>query len=93
MKEPNNLIQDAAAALAAGMSYGQWKALHPNTAAEETHDGEMPYGWKVCKHCGHRFRPSKGGQRYCDSDCQRSAARIRDRENKRRQAAIKRLGC
>ena len=90
MKEPNNLTQDAAAALAAGMSYGHWKALHPHTTAEETQVGEIPYGWKICKHCGQHFRPNNGSQRYCDFECQRSAARIRDREYKRRHAAMKR---
>ena len=90
MKAVDKLAQDAASALAANMSYGRWKALHPNTMAEKTQDGEIPYGWKVCNHCGNPFRPNKSGQRYCDIDCQRSAARIRDREYKRRQAAIKR---
>ena len=30
-REPDNLAKDAAAALAAKMSYGKWKAFHPHT--------------------------------------------------------------
>jgi hypothetical protein len=89
-KEMDKLAHDAAAALAAGMSYGQWKALHPKTDAAELKDEEIPYGWKMCKYCGKYFRPTKGGQRYCEFQCQRDAQRIRDRDNKRKQAEKKR---
>lgn len=89
-KALDKLAQDAAAALAAGMSYGQWKALHPQTASVELQTDEVPDGWKMCKYCGKYFRPVKGGQRYCDIQCQRAAQRIKDREHKRKQAEKKR---
>lgn len=89
-KEMDNLAKDAAAALAAGMSYGKWKALHPQTVEEKAESDEVPDGWKVCKHCGKYFKPRKPGQRYCDIQCQRETERIRDREYKRKQAEKKR---
>ena len=89
-KKMDNLAKDAAAALAAGMSYGRWKALHPKTDAVESQDDEIPYGWKPCKNCGKYFKPTKGGQRYCDGQCKIEAQRTRDRELKRMQAAKKR---
>lgn len=89
-KEMDNLAKDAAAALAAGMSYGKWKALHPKTDAAEPQDEEIPYGWKMCKYCGKYFKSRKPGQRYCDIQCQMAAQRIRDREYKRNLAEKKR---
>ena len=89
MAKMDKLAQDAAAALAAGMSYGKWKALHPKTDAVESQDDKIPYGWKMCKHCGEYFRPNTGGQRYCDIQCQKTAHKIKDRENKRMKAAEK----
>ena len=89
-KEMDKLAQDAASARAAGMSYGQWKALHPKTDVAESQDEEIPYGWKMCKYCGKYFRPAKGGQLYCDIQCQRETQRIKDREYKRKLAEKKR---
>ena len=88
-KEMDKLAQDAAAALAAGMSYGKWKALHPQTVAEKPEADEVPDGWKMCKYCGKHFKPSNSGQRYCDIQCQKATQRIRDREYKRKQAEKK----
>lgn len=69
-KEMDNLAKDAAAALAAGMSYGRWKAIHGNTAVIEKKE-EIPESWKACPRCGNLFKP-KGRQIYCNIDCQKA---------------------
>jgi hypothetical protein len=89
-KEPDNLAKDAAAALAAGMSYGRWKAMNPNTVRAEPESDEIPDGWKLCKHCGKQFKPRKGTRQfYCEPWCQKEAHRERDRKRKRKQAEKK----
>jgi transposase-like protein len=89
-KAMDNLARDAAAALAAGMSYGRWKALHPYTKDKEEQESEVPEGWFICKHCGKQFKPRSGTQqRYCEPWCQKEAQRERDRERKRKLAARK----
>lgn len=76
-KEPDKLAQDAAAALAAGMSYGKWKALQAEGAIER----KLPEGWRVCAHCGKPFKPTNNAvQKYCEYSCQRAAADERSRE-------------
>ena len=97
-KEPDKLAQDAAAALAAGMSYGKWKALQENPLPKKKTDG-IPDGWKVCKRCGKPFKSKAKNQSYCEYTCQREAAeerrkakhleemkRYRDRKKAERQA-------
>lgn len=81
-KEMDNLAKDAAAALAAGMSYGKWKALQENPVVEEKNE-DSPKGWKVCPRCGKSFKPNKWGsgrQIYCDVGCQMEANAERNRE-------------
>lgn len=64
----DRLARDSIAAAKAGMTYGKWKALHPNT--EEGNIGPE----KLCKICG-RVIPTRhrgsGCQRrlYCSIDC------------------------
>lgn len=70
-REMDNLAKDAAAALAAGMSYGKWKALQENPLPKKKKD-EIPDGWKVCKRCGKPFKPKATNQKYCDFVCQRA---------------------
>ena len=77
-KEPDKLAQDAAAALAAGMSYGRWKALQENPVPEKKEDG-LPEGWKLCKRCGKPFKARKT-QVYCEISCQRETVIENDRE-------------
>jgi hypothetical protein len=73
-KEPDNLAKDAARALAAGMSYGRWKAFHPYTKDKEEKPA-VPEGWLICKECGKPFKPkTKRSQSYCEVECQRVAA-------------------
>lgn len=77
-KEMDNLAKDAAAALAAGMSYGKWKALQENPVPKKK-TGELPEGWKLCKRCGKPFKARKT-QVYCEYSCQREEAVENDRE-------------
>ena len=72
-KEPDKLARDAAAALAAKMSYGKWKALQGNPVPQKKADG-IPDGWKVCKRCGKHFKPTNKNQKYCEYKCQREEA-------------------
>ena len=74
----DNLDMDVAEATAAGMSYGQWKALHPNTK-----DGralpEIParkHGCDiVCAECGKQFIARRKDSRYCSDFCRDRAYR------------------
>ena len=52
--EPDKLAQDAAAALAAGMSYGKWKAMQDPVKIYKKQDLEP--GWKLCAWCGKPFK-------------------------------------
>lgn len=86
-REPDNLAKDAAKALAAGMSYGRWKAMHPETKVDNPQDDEIPDDWKLCKYCGKPFKPrGSSKQLYCEAGCQLAASRERDRERKREYA-------
>ena len=74
------LALEAAAALKAGMSYGQWKAMGGKVEKVD----QIPIGWKICKHCGTPFKPKHGvRQLYCDAVCQSDAQQERFREKKR----------
>ena len=80
-KQPDKLSQDAAEALAAGMSYGKWKGLQPLVKIEKQ---EIPEGWKLCAFCGKPFKPkAKSNQKYCDSVCGNRARARRDRQRAR----------
>lgn len=84
-KEMDNLAKDAARALAAGMSYGNWKALHPNT--KDMVDEPAPQGWLICKHCGKPFKPTNNRKQfYCEAGCQLAAQTERYREQNRERS-------
>lgn len=73
------LALEAAEALAAGMSYGKWKAM--GGKVEMVGERPLPLGCKACKQCGKPFKPKKGtSQHYCDDACRYEAQRERDRE-------------
>lgn len=76
-REPDKLAQDAAAALAAGMSYGKWKAMQGEPKKVATVQG-MPEGWKQCPWCNVIFKP-KVNQKYCDIQCPKQAQREREK--------------
>ena len=61
----DNLTSNAMLAKAAGMSYGQWKALQP---PQEPKEKELPEGWVKCEYCGKPFK-KQHGKRFCDIVC------------------------
>lgn len=75
----DNLARNAMLARKAGMSYGQWKALQPNTREER----EPIQKGRVCLHCGKIFIPkTNNNQKYCEFYCQNAAAQKRERERR-----------
>lgn len=77
-KEMDNLAKDAAAALAAGMSYGRYKAMQGEPKKVVTVEG-LPKGWKRCLWCNTPFKPTKD-QKYCELFCQKAAQRDREKQ-------------
>ena len=79
-KEMDNLARDAAAARAAGMTYGKWKALQGEQPVPVK---ELPEGWQVCVFCGKPFKPStRRKQLYCEAGCQKKAQDAKDKAKK-----------
>ncbi len=74
-KKPDKLAQDVSKAIAAGMSYGKWKAMQPPVTAEK----ELPEGWKICPQCGKWFK-AKQGKRFCEDACRKQAYENRQKE-------------
>lgn len=76
----DNLAKDAMSARKAGMTYGQWKALHPNTMKGERIPSAIEF---VCQHCGKTFvAKTRQKRKFCDFYCQNAAAQIRLKERK-----------
>lgn len=73
MAKKNNktdkLAQEAAKAMAAGMSYGKWKAMQPRVDVKTP---VIPDGWKTCEYCGKAFKPVQR-KRFCDAVCRQEA--------------------
>lgn len=76
----DNLSLDAMDALAAGMTYGKYKAMHPNTKdANEARLAEMnapkrKYKPKTayvrtCAYCGREFTATRKDNKYCTLQC------------------------
>lgn len=91
--EIDNLAADAADALAAGTSYGKWKAAHPRTrrmreeaAEHEARKAQKAVPVRYCKHCG---KPIEAIGRYhrvfCDEVCRQ---RHRDAEKAERKGSL-----
>lgn len=77
-KPKDNLTLDAMDALAAGMTYGEWKAQHPETAAANESRlsrpakayQEQPKVYEfTCRGCGKKFTTQSKQRRYCDDRC------------------------
>lgn len=80
--EIDKLAQDAAAARAAGMSYGKWKAMLPVVPIEPKPPlksfAEIEY---VCEQCGCRFfRYDHIMVKYCGERCRNAAYREKRKE-------------
>lgn len=82
-KEPDKLAQDAARALAAGMTYGKWKSLQP---VIDPPPRKLPEGFirQTCEFCNCVFICSDSRKRrFCGDLCRRRAYEKRkcEREN------------
>lgn len=91
-KKLDRLTRDAIAAQEAGMSYGQYKALHPHTPDEDDEkDREIDPDSvvAVCEFCGDRFikRKNQTAKRFCGATCQNRYNHHKNME-KKRQAQI-----
>lgn len=89
----DNLSADALEATQAGMSYGQWKPMHPYTKAlreAARNEKETKHNGHICKHCGRAFIPRfrKAKQLYCSDECRDAANNKRARERARRIAEL-----
>lgn len=82
----DNLTMDVLAAGRAGMSYGNWKALHPKTKrdtdpvqviVDKSQDYETPKLVK-CIVCGKEFESSRAHRTLCSEECRN----VRDIQHK-----------
>ena len=96
--EMDNLAKDAAAALASGMSYGKYMALHykpvekkPAPKKEEPAQKPVPKkeseGDKVCKICGASFIAARPHQVCCGTACSQENSRRESVEWHRKKRA------
>lgn len=67
----DNLARCALLAKKAGVSYGQWMAIHGEKVITKK-DEILPPGWKLCEECGKPFR-SRCGKMFCDGVCAKRA--------------------
>ena len=77
-KQPDKLAQDAAKALAAGMSYGKWKAMQKPAEPTEPKVHRKPF---VCEYCGKTFYTTTNHKRkYCSDYCSQEWRKERERK-------------
>lgn len=91
----DNLTRDVMAANAAGMSYGKWKAMHPNTSelhSQEKIDIYIDERIKTCPICGREFIPSPYSNKYCSKPCSEEANRVLGRIRHRNKKDAKMAG-
>jgi hypothetical protein len=81
-KKTDKLTQECAQAKAAGLSYGQWKALQPRVEVI-TDPLKIPEDLKKCAFCGTLFERNNK-KKYCGADC-----RLRAYNEARRQRSRK----
>lgn len=83
----DNLIQAAAAAREAGMSYGQWMAMQyaPKPAPVAVRKPVQEYN-AVCAFCGKPFYRNKRHRMYCTPECydKQNIKRTLERYHKKR---------
>ena len=79
----DKLTLDSTAAIAAGMSYGKWKALHPVSPYQERVYTDVET--KVCHHCGKTYPVVNRGTKYCGDECRRAVINKRKVEQNRKR--------
>lgn len=77
-KKMDNLEKDVVSAFRCGMSYGNYKAIHPITKTGE----ESEPRYSKCKECGKLFYKSRKSKVFCSDYC-------RDRYGYRKRCRIK----
>lgn len=89
-KKLDRLTRDAIAAQEAGMSYGQYKALHPHTPDEDDEkEPQITPGAEIaiCEYCGEKFVKTMKTKKFCSSTCQ-GRYNTKKKAEKNRQEAI-----
>lgn len=85
--EIDRLAQESTMAIAAGMSYGKWKALQTPTVIEKPK--EKPGIRCVCEWCGKEFIQRDNRRRkYCGDTCRMSANYRRSYEREKARHGI-----
>ena len=85
--EPDKLAQEASQAIAAGMSYGRWKAMQQAVPIEKKPPADY-YIRRICENCGNEFiRGDNHKRKYCCDRC-RIAANNKRRYEKARLAEV-----
>lgn len=86
----DNLTLDSIAAERAGMSYGAYKAKHPNTYAAREAAGAFkkkatgPNKYLIkCAWCGAEFFAKSRDRKFCRDDCRKAAENKRYAEKKK----------
>lgn len=76
----DNLSIDSSAALAAGMSYGQYMAAkYDKKPFQPLSPIQIPDGMKQCPICGNIFKRSSC-RKYCTPACSEKATKMRERK-------------
>ena len=98
-KEPDRLSRESSMALAAGMSYGKWKALqsiiylHTDNIPKD----EIPNGrTRACQTCGILFSLTSRGtgvKKFCSDDCREYFYRKRAEQIRKAQNQEKHKTC
>ena len=81
----DNLTKDVLEAEKAGMSYGQWKAMHPKTKPDHSkkiRSEDVKLGRK-CRICGRTFMVKYPQQYMCSEECRLISERNYNREYQR----------
>jgi hypothetical protein len=75
----DRLAREAAAALAEGLTYGQWKAKHPEGLPDPPGKTTAPPGYKqlptrACAYCGKIFYLTHRNRKHCCDLCRHRKA-------------------
>lgn len=100
------LERDIAAAATAGMSYGKYKALHPNTAPPKKEERPVPAPsdpitkpraepretyTTTCAACGQTFETNNKRRKYCGPECKHKAELEAHRARKQPRAPVRKV--
>jgi hypothetical protein len=89
MRTPDKLDRESKMATDAGMSYGKWKALHPDIYVAVDLDSPPDPRERKCLYCGNPFLSFRN-KKYCDIYCQQRAGAERGNQKAKERRAAKR---